>query len=312
MLAAYGSRMKRIPQKESILAKTEFLNPIPIEKNDDPNGVAFASMNKYKGKVPGRLLILVDTWATDHIICNSALLKNIGPADIPKTVVTNAGVGEVYYHPNAVMNVLSLSKLEDDDNLVIDYVPGKRFTTKNVTTGKMMRFERKYGLFVTHVDYGLLYSSFSKRINGNVTPYVSATIQTVVKKGKGHTYRDVARAKAVLPLIQALGYPSRKDLRKMINAKSIANCPVTLADVDRFYRIYGGVEGAIKGMTVRKPLIEVNVDENKTDIPQELTKELEKVTMSLDIFYVDRIPYLTTISRKLLFTTARALQRIRT
>ena len=52
----------------------------------------------------------------------------------------------------------------------------------------------------------------------------------------------------------------------------------------------------------------MNVDENKTDIPEELTKELEKVTMSLDIFFVDRIPYLTTISRKLLFTTARALQ----
>ena len=153
-----------------------------------------------------------------------------------------------------------------------------------------------------------MYSSFSKSINGDVTPYVLASIQTVVKNEKAHTNRDVARAKAVLPLIQALGYPSRKDLRKMINAKSIANCPVTVADVDRFYRIYGGVEGAIKGKTVRRTPVEVSVDENKTDIPQELAKELEKVTMSLDIFYVDRIPYLITISRKLLFTTARGLQ----
>ena len=161
---------------------------------------------------------------------------------------------------------------------------------------------------MTHDDYALLYSSFSKRINGNVTPYVLASIQTVVKNEKGHMNRDVAHAKAVLPLIQALGYPSRKDLRKIINAKSIANCPVTVADMDRFYRIYSVVEGAIKGKTVRKTPVEVSVDENKTDIPRELAKELEKVTMSLDIFYVDRIPYLTTISRKLLFTTARALQ----
>ena len=159
----------------------------------------------------------------------------------------------MYYHQDAVINVLSLSKLEDDENLIIDYVPSKRFTVKNVTTGKTMKFERKYGLFVTHVDYGVLYSSFSKRINGNVTPYVLSTIQTVVKNEKAHTNRDVARTKAVLPLIQALGYPSRRDLRKIINAKSIANCPVTVADVDRFYRIYGGVEGAIKGKTVRKP-----------------------------------------------------------
>ena len=80
----------------------------------------------------------MDTGATDHIICNSALLENIGPASVPKTVVTNAGImkvdqrgffpgiGEVYYHPDAVINVLSLTKLENDDNLTIDYVPGKR------------------------------------------------------------------------------------------------------------------------------------------------------------------------------------------
>ena len=128
-----------------------------------------------------------------------------------------------------------------------------------------MKFERKDGLFVTHVDYGLLYSSFSKIINGDVTPYVLASVHTVVKNENAHTNRDVARAKAVLLLIQALGYPSGKDLRKMINAKSIANCDVPVADVDRFYRIYGGVEGAITGKTVRKAPVEVSVDENKTD-----------------------------------------------
>ena len=86
----------------------------------------------------------MDTGATDHIICNSALLENIGPASVPKTVVTNAGImkvdqrgffpgiGEVYYHPGAGINVQSLTKLEDNYNLTIDYVPGKRFTAKNL------------------------------------------------------------------------------------------------------------------------------------------------------------------------------------
>ena len=91
-----------------------------------------------------------------------------------------------------------------------------------------------------------------KNTNCNITSYVLATIETVEKNEKAHTGRDGARAISVLPLIQALGCPSRKDLRKMINTKSISNCPVTLADVDRCYRIYGGVEGAIKEKTTWK------------------------------------------------------------
>lgn len=50
------------------------------------------------------------------------------------------------------------------------------------------------------------------------------------------------------------------------------------------------------------------MDENKTEIPEQLSAELSKVTMSLDIFFVDRIPFLTSISRKILFSTTRALK----
>ena len=79
------------------------------------------------------------------------------------------------------------------------------------------------------------------------------TIETVEKNEKAHARRDVTRAKAVLPLIQALGYSSHRDLKKMIRTKSTTNCPVTVADVDRFYRIYGGTEGVIKERQCVKP-----------------------------------------------------------
>ena len=69
-----------------------------------------------------------------------------------------------------------------------------------------------------------------------------------------------------------------------------------------------GVEGAIKGKRVRKAPLEINVDENRTEIPEQLSAELEKITMSLDIFFVDKIPFLTSISRKLHFSTARAIK----
>ena len=90
------------------------------------SGTSFSTTVKYKGRVTGRLLILLDSRATHHIVCNSALLTGICPAKKPKTVVTNAGVmrvekkgrfpviGEVYYHPSAVINVLSFGMLDGD------------------------------------------------------------------------------------------------------------------------------------------------------------------------------------------------------
>ena len=93
----------------------------------------------------------------------------------------------------------------------------------------------------------------------------------------------------------------------MIRLKSIGNCPVTGADVDRFYEIYGGVEGAIKGKTVRKTPVEVDVDQDAVEIPRKITAQLGDVTLSLDIFFVDRMPFLTSISRKIMYTTSRSL-----
>ena len=92
---------------------------------DEMKSVSFSNLSKFKGNLTGRLLILLDTGATDHIICNSALKSDIGPALEKKTVITNAGkmvvdrkgvfpgVGEVYFHPTAVINVLSLGMLEN-------------------------------------------------------------------------------------------------------------------------------------------------------------------------------------------------------
>ena len=108
---------------------------------------------------------------------------------------------------------------------------------------KKLWFRRKYEFFLVEVDAGALYSSVANSIGDDITNYVHATVETVVKNEAAYTTRDVARAKAVLPLIQAMGYPSRKDLNLMLKRRSINNCPVTLNDVDRFYKIYGGGRG---------------------------------------------------------------------
>ena len=43
----------------------------------------------------------------------------------------------------------------------------------------------------------------------------------------------------------------------MIRLKSIGNCPVTGADVDRFYEMYGGVRGPLRGKPLEKRLLKL-------------------------------------------------------
>ena len=90
------------------------------------DGSCFSTTVRYRSRTSGKLLILLDTGATHHLFCNGALLRFIGTAANPKVIVTNAGkmnvdeegvfpgVGTVYYHPRAVINVLSLGMIESE------------------------------------------------------------------------------------------------------------------------------------------------------------------------------------------------------
>ena len=73
-------------------------------------------------------------------------------------------------------------------------------------------------------------------------------------------------------------------------------------------RAFRRSQGAIKGKSVRRTPLEVNVDEDKAETPSQVSAELKTATMSLFFFNVDRVPFLTSISRKILYSTARALK----
>ena len=67
-----------------------------------------------------------------------------------------------------------------------------------------MKFGLRNGLYVSEVDAAALCGSIGKNISSDIGGYILATIDTVAKNESARTARDVARAKTVLPLIQAL------------------------------------------------------------------------------------------------------------
>eukprot|EP00957_Ditylum_brightwellii_P095191 7249793-Ditylum_brightwellii.AAC.1 len=91
----------------------------------------------------------------------------------------------------------------------------------------------------------------------------------------------------------------------MIQQGSIQNCPVTLEVVKHADIIIGKDVGLLKGKTVRKVLEPVVSD--YVHVPPELMEIHKEVTIAVNIMFVNKQPFLTSISKHIKFTTVKKL-----
>jgi hypothetical protein len=91
----------------------------------------------------------------------------------------------------------------------------------------------------------------------------------------------------------------------ILRSNQIKDSPVTVEDAMVAYKIWGPSVAALKGKAVRK-----RPEPIKTDIVSILKeiRELHKaVTLTINIFFVNKIPFFLTMSRVLYFTTVTHL-----
>ena len=86
------------------------------------------------------------------------------------------------------------------------------------------------------------------------------------------------------------------------------NCPVTVEDVIRADKIYGWDIHYLKGKTTRTQPTRLVTD--YVEIPPSVLEKNKYVTLSIDIMYINRIPFVTTFSCNIKFTTVKAIQNI--
>jgi hypothetical protein len=134
-----------------------------------------------------------------------------------------------------------------------------------------------------------------------------AFIETMESNMQLFSKRQVARADKARSLYASLGFPSQKDFMWILRSNQIKDCPVTVEDAMAAYKIWRPSVAALKGKTVRKKLEPV-----KTDIVSILkeVRELHKeVILTIDIFFVNEIPFFVTLNKILYFTTVMSFTR---
>ena len=87
----------------------------------------------------------------------------------------------------------------------------------------------------------------------------------------------------------------------------IPNCPVTRRDIITTEHIFGPDVGALKGNTTRRRPIGVGLY-NHTPIPSAIVKQYHDVILAVDILYVNKLPFIATISRYIHFGAVEFLR----
>ena len=116
-------------------------------------------------------------------------------------------------------------------------------------------------------------------------------------------------AKVVRQLQAMVGCPTNDDLRMVIASGLLHNFPVTQKDLNVAEAIYGVSVPSLKGKTTR-----VAPDRVRTEIlavPHDILLSNQDVTIGYDRMFINKLPFLFTISENLKFTTIENIPNIK-
>ena len=214
---------------------------------------------------------------------------NGGPQDT-HMVGDLPGFGTVWYNPASIANILSLAAVRKICRITMDteHEPAIIVHKRN---GGTMKF--------TESDTGLYYYD----AKANNTPVANYTLLHSVEENKKiYTRRQLEQAELARRLYELVGRPSHKDFLTMIRENQLKHCPISVEDANRSVQIYGPDVHAIRGKTTRPTPTHVLADQLRP-LPIDILNAHQNVTLCTDVFVVDGLNFLVTVSRNLHYLT---------
>jgi hypothetical protein len=244
--------------------------------------------------------VLIDSQSTVDIFSNPTLLQNIRKVDRSMHIQCTAGTtstnmmgdlegyGPVWYHPEGIANILSLSRVKKEFRITFDSENGNVF--------KLIRPDGTARIF-NESSNGLYFS---------IMEPVETTMVTTVEQNKAkYSKADYMQALLARKIQATIGRPSTKEFTRIVKEGLLPHCPVTTEDIAAAEDIFGTDVGTLKGKTTRQAPERARM--TGVAVPAEILNRYRKVTLCGDIMFVNKIPFFVSISRNLKFGTAEMI-----
>lgn len=241
-------------------------------------------------------IVFLDSCSNENVFHNVDLLCNVedsgkdvirikGIGGVTETSTTGClpGFGEVYVLDDKnKINILSLSLVEDRFDVKLE---DHAFVVQ-IDDEMIIKFKRMdnnlWGCDFANITH-VLRDKFSD--DDNIKVY---TVETVSEQEAKYTAQEVRKAKEARMIMQELGYPSTRDMIKMMVKGLMINLPITPHDVIRAEKIYGPDVASLKGKTVKRKLKK----SEQVIVPRNMMKQQK---MFSDIFYWRGISFMLTL-----------------
>ena len=258
-----------------------------------------------------QIWLLLDSCSTVNLISDKDLLTDIHPVPHSLQVRCNAGTvvidhqgylggypEPVWFNPNGIANLMSLHNVQRYYQVILNTTKDNAFYI-NSSKGHQTRWEPSgHGLYHYAMDssnnISTLWGGLSARTH----------INTVAANANGFTRRQCQNAQRARHLQNIVMHPGDRDMKEIV-IKHLHDCPVTGADIDVARTLLGPNLGSLKGKTVRRP--NPHVPMGIAGVPDSIMKHHQRVTIAIDIMFINAIPFFITISRNLHFGTVEVL-----
>jgi hypothetical protein len=250
--------------------------------------------------------ILLDTESMVSVFNNPDMISDIRPSNSTLRVQTNGGyqdsnmegtfcnLGRVWFNRALIANILSLAAVRKVCRVTMDMAiePALHVHHKD---GTVMKFiEQAGGLYV--------FDSASANA-GNYSESISAYsfLSAIADNKKLFTKREVDAADTARALYQKIGRPSEAEFLNILSKNHILNCPITVDDAKRASIIYGPDIATLKGKMTCSSAAQHVPTFVALPIPAHIAAHHRDLTLCMDFFFVQGIPFLHSISQKIGF-----------
>ena len=115
-------------------------------------------------------------------------------------------------------------------------------------------------------------------------------LTTVESNTQLYTKREVNKADEAMHMQHVMAWPGTQNYKTAIKNNLVKNYPIAVGDVDRASDIYGEPTPILQGKMVRKtPEV---IRSERVSLPDEIRKRHSNTNLSVEILYVNGIPFL--------------------